>query len=237
MADQAENSIFTGETATATPDDSSTATTSEQVASTAETLLASIVAEDGRQKYNSVAEALKALQHSQGFIETLKGEKSVLEEEVAKRKSAEEVLEQLKMGNNDEEVTTQPAELDVTKIESLIERKLQTAEQRKAASLNVDEVKNSLTEKFGDKAEEVYIKAAQDSGISLDQLNTLAATSPKAVLKLVGADTVPNTGGFSTGSVNTQSLKPTEAKPSAKAVSGTTRDLVSAWKAAGELVQ
>ena len=196
MADQASNneSIFNGESAAATTESTEASTPSGQTDSSAETLLQSIVAEDGRQKYSSVAEALKALQHSQGFIETLKGEKTALAEEVAKRKSAEEVLEQLKRGNNDDEVTTQPSEFDVTKLESLIEQKLRTAESQKAASLNVDQVKNSLTAKFGDKAEEIYIKAAQDSGISLTQLNTLSATSPKAVLKLVGIDSVAPQG-------------------------------------------
>lgn len=239
MADQASNneSIFNGESAAVTPESTEANTPSGQTDSSAETLLQSIVAEDGRQKYNSVAEALKALQYSQDFIEALKGEKTALAEEVAKRKSAEEVLEQLKRGNNDDEVTTQPSEFDVTKLESLIEQKLRTAESQKAASLNVDQVKNSLTAKFGDKAEEIYIKAAEDSGISLTQLNTLSATSPKAVLKLVGIDSVAPQGSFSSGSVNTQSLKPTQATPSAKVKSGMTRDLVSAWKAAGELSQ
>ena len=156
---------------------------------------------------------------------------------MAKRKSAEEVLEQLKRGNNDDEVTTQPSEFDVTKLESLIEQKLRTAESQKAASLNVDQVKNSLTAKFGDKAEEIYIKAAQDSGISLTQLNTLSATSPKAVLKLVGIDSVAPQGSFSSGSVNTQSLRPSEPTVSAKVASGSTRDMVSAWRAAGQTPQ
>jgi hypothetical protein len=240
MADQAETnneSIFNGESVTATPESTETIAPSGQSDSSAETLLQSIVAEDGRQKYSSVADALKALQHSQSFIETLKDEKAALTEEVSKRQSAEEVLEQLKQGNFNDEVATQSSEFDVTKIESLIEQKLRTAESQKAASLNVEQVKDSLTAKFGDKAEEIYIKAANDSGISLTQLNTLSATSPKAVLKLVGIDSEAPQSNFSTGSVNTQSLRPSAPTPSAKVTGGSTSAMVSAWRAARELSQ
>lgn len=232
MADQANNeNIFNAE-GTVTPEPTAT-----PAADPAATLLASIVAEDGRQKYATTEDALKALQHSQTHIQTIEAEAVALKAEVARRTAAEEVLEAIrKEATPNKEVTTPTPEFDVSKIDTLVERKLQAVAQQQTASHNTKQVTSAMTEKFGDQAEKVFIAAAEANSISLDQLNKLAAVSPQAVLKLVGMETATRPAPVynTSGTVNTEAMRPANTDtPSAKAKSGNTRDLVNAWKAAG----
>ena len=72
----------------------------------------------------------------------------------------------------------------------------------------------------------------------VEQLNTLAVTSPEAVLKLAGIKKPVNLGK-PTSTVNTQgSFSQPQGELSAKVPKGaSTKDLVNAWKIAGEKVK
>lgn len=189
-------------------------------------------------KYNSVEEALKSVPHAQKHIQTLESELANLKEELTKRKTTEELLEAMK-SSNQSEFTPPSVEIDENKLVAIVNQSLEAKEKQKIAQQNAASVVDKFTEKFGDKAEEAFITLAKESGMTVQQLNTLATTSPKVVLKLAGltaSNSAPPTP--SSGSVNTQALGTKPAEVSAKVPKGaTTKDLVSAWKAAGEKVK
>lgn len=244
MADQPET-VFSNDAPEQTPvTETPTQEVKPEVTSQPDTahadLLKSIVRDDGTQKYASVEDAITALKASQEFIETLKTENATYKAEVEKRATAEEVLAEIK-ATNEEEVTPSP-EIDLSQIDALVDSKisdtLTAVEAQKLATDNVQSVIKAMTSKFGDKAEEQYIAAAEASGFTVDQLNDLSATNPKAVLKLAGLEDVSQgTPAPSTGSINTEALQPVQSKPSAKLPQGATgKDYAAAWRAAGESI-
>jgi hypothetical protein len=190
-------------------------------------------------KYQTPEDALKSVPHAQKHIQTLESELQTLKEELTRRKTAEELLDEMKSGISKEN-TPQAVEIDPDKIARLIDQTISLKERQKQAQQNTDSVASKFTEQFGENAEEVYNTIAKDAGLTVAQLNSLAASSPSAVLKLAGiTKTVQTVPGKNTSSVNTQAFsnnKPTEV--SAKVPKGaSTRDLVNAWKAAGEKVK
>jgi len=82
---------------------------------------------------------------------------------------------------------------------------------------------------------------AQQSGIDIQNLNKLAASSPTAVLRLAGIDFPQKreVAGKPSSSINTEALAHTagQQQPSARVQGTSTKDLVAAWRAAGELIK
>jgi chromosome segregation ATPase len=194
---------------------------------------------DGK-KYNSVEDALKSVPHAQKHIQTLESELATLKEELTKRKTAEELLDELKSGIQQPENTTQSVGIDQDKITELLNQTLENREKQAKAKANADAVARKFVEKYGDKAEEVYNRVAQESGLNAQQLNSLAASSPNIVLKLSGLEGSATPVGKPTSTVNTQALtgKADASTLSARVKPGaTTKDLINAWKIAGEKVK
>ena len=224
--------IFSGET---TPPE---AVVTPQV--TLPTEVAEFVGEG--KKYRTAEDALKAIPHAQGHIKTLEDEAKQLREELAKRKTAEELLEEFKvsgvMGGNRQDA---PATATVD-YEEIVAGILGKREAQSAAQKNISTVVNSFQEAYGDKtkAEEMYNKVAEESGLSVQALNQLAATSPEAVMRLAGI-TKKQEGAASKvqSTVNPQALGQTGAAPvSAKIglVGSSTKELKQAVQNAREIV-
>jgi hypothetical protein len=107
--------------------------------------------------------------------------------------------------------------------------------------VNTETVKNNFIAKFGEQAEAVYIQVAQESGLSLADINHLSASSPNVVLKLAGINTKQVVPVISkpTSTINTEALEANKADPtlSARVKPGaSTKDLLSAWKVAGQKI-
>ncbi len=193
-------------------------------------------------KYASAEDALKSVPHAQKHIQTLEAEMAELKEELAKRKTTQELLDELKSETRQPvENTTQEAGLNEDAIMSLVNQTLQRNEQTKTAKANADSVAKRFQSKYGSEAETVYNKLAGELGMSTQQLNSLATSSPSVVLRLAGlTDSAPSNVAKSSGSVNTESLaqtKPT-GEISARVGKGkSTKDLVNAWRAAGEKIK
>lgn len=190
-------------------------------------------------KYSSIEEALKSVPHAQKHISTIEAELATVKEELTKRTAAEEILNELRTKG-----ITPPTEPTVTKglsqedIQKVVEQTLVKSEAQKTIKVNKEKVVDAFTAKFGDKAREVYEAVATESGLSVEYLNSLAGTSPSAVLKLAGIDSkkVVETS-IKKGSINTEALKPNENSTSSSKVTGTgTKDMVAAWRRAGELI-
>jgi len=192
-------------------------------------------------KYSSAEEALRSVPHAQQHIKTLEEEMAELKEELAKRKTTQELLDEIKSGVQPVEKTTQEVGLNQDNIMELVNQTLKQNEQKKTAQANASQVASKFSEKYGSNAETVYNSLAKDLNLSPQKLNELAATSPNLVLRL--ADLEPNVKtnvSKTSSSVNTEALaqNKTPQELSARVPKGAkTSDLVNAWRAAGEKVK
>jgi len=188
-------------------------------------------------KYQSVEDALSSVPHAQKHIQTLESELAEVKEELIKRKTTVELLDEIKSGIVPQD-TTEPVQFNQDNLEQLVSQTLENREVQKTAHANAKSVSASFMEQYGEKAEEVYNSVAKDNGLTVEQFNSLSATSPDAVLKLAGLEKRPQAVEKSTGTVNTEAL---ESAPNGKSdlsarvkKGATTKDLVDAWKVAGE---
>lgn len=180
-------------------------------------LLKQIVNEKGEQKYNSLEDALVGLKHAQEFIPKLKEEKKAEEEElerlrqeIDRLKSLEETVLELTRSKTQPE--TNGKSLSEEDIANLVQQTLTKTQQAELQKKNITTVVTELRSKFGDEAEKVFYEKAQDLGLTVEEMNALAAKTPKAVLTMLGAsvDGVHKQPNFNptTGSVNTAAFKP-----------------------------
>lgn len=180
------------------------------------TLLSAIRNEAGEQKYKTLEDALNALKHSQEYIPQLKQQLSEREQELQRvsgqQRSQEEIertVQELAKKLN-EQTDNKPQTLSQEQIAELVNRTLTQKQTEAQAKSNQASVVKKLTDVFGEKAEEKYIEAAADMGLSVDEMNALAAKSPKAVLKALGIteQTKQQTGAPMGSSVNTAAFQP-----------------------------
>lgn len=192
-------------------------------------------------KYATVEDALKSVPHAQKHISTVEQELAQLKEELTKRKTTEELLEELKASGMQTTSTTADNKSTFTpeQIKQMINETLSATENQKTVKANTESVVAVFKEKFGDKAEEIFINIAKENDLSIQTLNSLAGTSPSAVLKLAGITKKEQTTAFAKlkSDVNTETYKPNTIQQSSARVSGTgTKDLVDAWKRAGAII-
>lgn len=205
------------------------------------TLLSGIKNDRGEQKYKTVEDALNALKHSQDYIPQLSDKLRQQEQELAEAKAAaakitelERTLQALTQNNTPPaQGTPPPAGLSKEEIADLVSRTLTSQQQEAIAKQNISTVVSNLTKTFGDKAEEVFYGKAKELGMSIQEINSLAAKSPVAAFKLLGMEdgkpTPPSTPA-SSGAVNTGGFQPKQdsfvgknAKPTL--IGATTSDL------------
>lgn len=158
--------------------------------------LKGIVDKDGRPKYASTDKALEALVHSQAHIERLEQEAAqrAVELEEARRKAAEAealeaVIERLKPNNSPEQKVTPPnAGVDEAATIAQLEKILEKRELAKLAGDNLKSVNDVLITKFGspEKAKEAVAVKAAELGMTVQELGSLSAKSPKAALQFFG---------------------------------------------------
>ena len=188
-------------------------------------------------KYQSVEDALSSVPHAQKHIQTLESELAEVKEELVKRKTTEDLLDEIKSGIVPQN-TTEPVQYNQDNLEQLVSQALENRDVQKTAHHNAKSVAAQFTEKYADKAEEVYNSIAKENGMTVEQLNGLSASSPDAVLKLSGLEKRSQGIEKSSGTVNTEALLSTpqdKSGLSARVKQGaSTKDLVNAWKIAGE---
>jgi len=189
-------------------------------------------------KYQSVEDALSSVPHAQKHIQTLESELADVKDELTKRKTTKELLDEIKSGIVPAEKTSQPVQFNQDNLEQLVSQALENRDVQKTAHHNAKSVAAQFTEKYADKAEEVYNSIAKENGMTVEQLNGLSASSPDAVLKLSGLEKRSQGIEKSSGTVNTEALSSTSKDKyglSARVKQGaSTKDLVDAWKIAGE---
>ena len=190
-------------------------------------------------KYQSPEDALRSVPHAQKHIETLESELAEVKEELTKRQTTQELIDELKSGSQPIENTTQGAEINQDNVMDLVNKTLSIRENKAQADSNAKAVAAKFTAQYGDKAEATYNSIAKELNVTVTKLNELAATSPTLVLKAAGLTaTIPPVGN-SSSDVNTEALSNTAAPEalSAKVEGGSTKDLLRAWGRAGEKVK
>src|SRR3990167_6876 len=192
-------------------------------------------------KYKSVEDALKSVPHAQQHIQTLEEENARIKAELTARRTTEELLEEIRSG-------VQPAQpqaaagVQTQDVAEVVTQMLAQRDAQAKAEANISRVVSSFQNTFGTKeqAEAMYVKIAEESGLSVPALNKLSATSPDVVLKLAGITKKQEApAGKVTSSVNTESLQQgTQGTLSSKVsmVGASTKDIKQAIKNAREMV-
>lgn len=144
-------------------------------------------------KYKSVEEALKSVPHAQTHIQKLEDEARQLREELARRKTAEELLSEIKQVQVPQQQTIGSVEADPEVLSQIVEQVLEKKTAQQQAQQNAKSVVEKFTAVYGEKAEKVYNDVAKALGMSQQELNLLAMKSPSAVLKLAGFDSKQTT--------------------------------------------
>lgn len=194
-------------------------------------------------KYASVDEVYKAFPNAQNHIQTQQQKIAELEAELNKRKSAEQVLEEIRSREtNQQKPTSQGVEVNEQVLSELVKKQLDMRSAQQVAQDNLKVFKEQYSNAYGDKAGEMYANLAKETGLSFDELNAMAAKSPQAVLKMagVGQQKAKPVGSVS-GSVNTQALSanaPQQNQLTAKVNPyASSKELAEGWRRAGEIVK
>jgi len=199
---------------------------------TTDQLLASIVNEDGSQKYKTIEEALKGTLHAQQFIETLKADNAALKEKGNASDKLDELLETVKRskesGDGDKVSPTMKPE-DVL---GIVKDYLDNSKAAETRTSNIKMVTDAFKSRYGENAsKELYNKAA-DLGFSREEINGMVANNPKATLRILGIESkAPSKADpITMGNVDAGNFRE-KPKDTPRSVMGSTRatDLIDAW--------
>jgi hypothetical protein len=183
MADQAPT-VF-GSDQTPTPDLQSN--TSLSNGSDTTNPVALLVGE-GR-KYKTVEDLAKAYVNVDEFAEKLKGENATLREKAAEAATLQQVLDRLKApeqsadDNSGKQAAPTSAGLSATEVAKIVGETLTGLETQRTREANIRAADAALKKVFGDKATEVFNKAAPTADVR-KALMQLAAASPDRFLEV-----------------------------------------------------
>lgn len=202
--------------------------------------LAELVGEG--KKYKSVDDAIKSLPHAQQHISTLEDENATMKAELAKRKTAEELLEDMRKNVSQPASTNQGVEVNANVLSEIVQQELVKSKKVEEAKQNATNVTSAFRARFGEQAETVYNKLAEENGMTVAELNAIAMKTPKMVMNLAGLSETskPNVGKLSSD-VNTQSSfsKEQDKTSSIKVpiIGATSKQLADAWAASKQKVE
>lgn len=228
------NDIFTQATQSETP--------ASQGDDALTTKLASIVNENGEQKYASVDVALDALKNSQDYIPTLKTELSTkdaeiaaLRTELAHTQGVQSALERFTsnpqpVAQPEVPVAPQQEQSAAVDVNQLVQAAFQAHQQQTLAEKNLNEVNTALANKYGDKAVEFLKTKAGELGTTAEALTEMAKTNPTMAMTLLEANSPKTT--LSSGTLNTAGFAPQppvklEAPKESLLAGASTRDVAS----------
>jgi len=197
----------------------------DQATITAENpILTGIVNEDGSPKYADIDTALKSIQPAQAHIEKLEAE---LAEVRSNQPSVDDLLKAVRQEEVVTATTNQPDIAEITR------QTVMEIQQRDAAVANQRKVASQLQKIYGDKAEEEYLKKAQDLSLGPKTMNELSGRSPEAVLSWFDQVKTTTTIHSSSGEHPAVGFNKQEQE-APKSVMGfsTTEEVLNAWKAA-----
>lgn len=207
-----------------------------QLPSDLDSLLATIVNNEGQPKYSSAEDALKGAAHAQTHIGTLEQENAKLKEEHQKMQDLLANLNQPKEAPV--ATTTAPESLadkaayDVDSLFEQFSQRITAKQEAERKEANKRSALQSVVNAYGDKSGEVLESRAKDLGVSKDFLLDLAANSPKAFDSLVALYSKPKgTPSFTTSTVNTTAMPSNgeQQKLTNPLLTGKTKDALALW--------
>lgn len=195
MSDPTEQTIFTSAETTKSAENEQEDSQPQAVApaqdDSLEDLLKEIKNERGEAKYKTLKDALIGLKNAQEYIPKVKQEKTEaekkieqMEAELSRLKSLEDTV--FELTQKKEQASTDGVGLTEEAVAQLVERTLTAKQQQEIQKKNQQLVVQTLQQKFGAEAEKVFYAKAQELGLSAEDVNSLAARTPKAVLTLMG---------------------------------------------------
>ena len=243
--DQGGNMFNSGDGVTTAPVTQAAPATQQTVAPEGEpnqfsAHLATIVNEEGTQKYSDVSTALNSIVPAQAHIKTLETELVELRADLEKRQSTEELIKEMQAARPGTPPAA-PATLDPSQIQSLVKETMDVNARQAIAQSNQARVIKVLADKYGDmtKAEEAYVNKAKELGMPTGSLDSLSGTSPDAVLAWFPstAATANVTTSTLNASATTAAIPATTSAPKSVMGASDTGDLIANWKAAGEVIK
>ena len=185
-------------------------------------------------KYSTVEAAYASIEPAQSHIATIEAENASLKQTLEGQRTTRELVDELRSTQATGE-TTPRAEVNQEHISTMVNQELTKIEQSKVKAQNNSTVAQRFMKQYGTKGEEVYNKLAKDSGLTVADLNIIAANSPTAVFKMAGFEQKQTDVSPTMGSVNTQAY---QAEPTgdlnARVKSFDTKDVKTAWAIAGQ---
>lgn len=186
-------------------------------------------------KFNDTESLARGKAEGDRYIEELKQE---LATERAKNQSSqetnqklEELMERLSNSTNNKNTpldnnsdnrqavedtkSTNAVSLDDLNVEEKVLEVLKQKEAEQAASVNVSKVRDELVRVYGEKAQEVLEGKASQLGMTMEQVNNLAASSPVALIELILPKDAAKES-FNKVSVNSDALEINSKDPNAK---------------------
>lgn len=146
--------------------------------------LMSITDANGKQKYSTVEEALKAIPHANDHISKIEAENAEYRQKLAEAKAAEDLVAQIQQASTPQ--TSENPSVSMEAITTLVDQAIAAKDQQTRIQSNQSRVATQLTDKFGEKAEEMYLAKGKELGLGPQTLNEIAGTSPEAVLAWFG---------------------------------------------------
>lgn len=139
---------------------------------------------DGKPKYSNVEDALKSISFANDHISKIEAENAEIRRKLAETKAAEDLVAQIQQASNPQ--TSGDKGVSMEAITTLVDQAITAKDQQKRVQHNQQSVAARLTERFGEKAEEMYLSKGRELGLGPQTLNEIAGTSPEAVLAWFG---------------------------------------------------
>jgi len=193
-------------------------------------------------KYSSVEVALGSIPHSQAHIDNLEAENARLREAAEGSTKLDDALSRIEAGA---EQTARPAtpEYDPAKMREEARNVYQEIDQAVKIKANVAKANSDIYAMYGDKSVEVTKQVAQSLGVSVEFLESTAAQSPSAFMKLVTDHSSETDGSRLPTSIQPTinsdaiNLGTNPDAPTAKVgKGGSTKELLAAWNGAKTIV-
>lgn len=169
-------------------------------------------------KYKDTKAAGQAIVHKDRHINLIEQQNKEYRDDILKLRDELNARENLKAlidrldQKRTEEQTTPMSPTDVPsikpeEIDTLLDRKITERETRRTEEQNFKLVKDKLVERYGDRYQDALNKQVSDLGLS--NIDTMARTQPKLLIKALGLDEKPQTDSFQTPPGTGQRFAPT----------------------------
>jgi hypothetical protein len=186
----------------------------EEATPTTESFLNKLVTERG-EKWSDPEVIAKGKLEADAHIANLERQLAEMREDLSKSDYSKQLLDALqnKAGNTNPEpamaqdkigdTAAQDTTGDGVDVESLVEKTLAKREQEAKVAQNVQMVQEALTASFGSEALNTVKARADELGMTLEAMEEMAKTSPKAFITLVGGAPQPQRNADLSSSKNT----------------------------------